>query len=114
MLNQSIVVGRIVNSPELYESENGHKLTNVVLAVPRYYKNINGEYETDFIKCVLWRGVAERAVEYCQKGDLVGVRGRLQSRVVEEDEEDAKPKSVMEFVGEKLTFLQTSKNNNSK
>ena len=74
MLNQTVIVGRIVRNPELYETESGNKVTNLTLAVPRAYKNINGEYDTDFISCVVWRGVAENVVEYCRKGDLVGIK----------------------------------------
>ena len=49
MLNQSILVGRIVREPEVRETENGVKISNITLAVPRSYKNVNGEYDTDFI-----------------------------------------------------------------
>ena len=48
MLNQVVLVGRLVRDPELKELENGNKLSNITLAVPRSYKNVNGEYETDF------------------------------------------------------------------
>lgn len=48
MLNQTVLVGRLVSDPELRETENGNKVTNVTLAVPRSFKNINGEYDTDF------------------------------------------------------------------
>ena len=64
MLNQTVIVGRLVRDPELYETETGRKLTNITLAVPRTYKNSEGQYETDFIPCVLWQGIAENAVEY--------------------------------------------------
>ena len=53
MLNQTVIVGRLVRDPELYETENGNKVTNITLAVPRSYKNVNGEYDTDFVPCVL-------------------------------------------------------------
>ena len=102
MLNQSVIVGRLVKDPELYETENGNKVTSITLAVPRSYKNVDGEYETDFIPCTLWKGIAENAVEYCHKGDLLGVKGRLQSRTIEEEE---KNKTIMEFVAEKVTYL---------
>lgn len=49
MLNQTVLVGRLVKDPELRETDNGNKVTNITLAVPRSYKNINGEYDTDFI-----------------------------------------------------------------
>ena len=113
MLNQSIIVGRLVNDPELRETENGYKVANVMLAVPRSYRNAEGEYETDFIKCVLWRGVAERTTEYCRKGDLIGVRGRIQTRDIEQDDENLK--TITEIVAERVTFLQIQKdgkNNN--
>ena len=56
--------------------------------------------------CVLWKGVAENASEYCHKGDLLGVKGRLQSRMIEADETK---KSVMELVAEKVTYLSSKR-----
>ena len=47
MLNQAVLVGRIVQEPELKDTEKG-KVTNITLAVPRSFKNSNGEYDTDF------------------------------------------------------------------
>lgn len=107
MLNQTVIVGRLVKDPELYETENGNKLTNITLAVPRSYKNVDGEYDTDFISCVLWKGIAENAVEYCHKGDLLGVKGRIQSRQVQIDEDTRR--QIIEVVAEKVTYL-SSKN----
>ena len=75
MLNQVVLVGRIVKTPELRVTENGKKTATVTLAVPRNYKNINGEYETDFLDCTLWTNVAENTTEYCQTGDMVGING---------------------------------------
>lgn len=102
MLNQIVIVGRLVKNPELKETEKGKKVTNITLAVPRSYKNVNGEYDTDFIDCILWTGVAENTAEYCKKGDLLGVKGRLQSRTYEKEEQK---KYVTEVVAEKVTFL---------
>ncbi len=108
MLNQTVLVGRIVKDPELRETENGNKVTNITLAVPRSYKNINGEYETDFIPCILWKGIAENTVEYVGKGDLIGVKGHVQSRNIEIDENNKK--QTVEIIAEKVTFLSSSKN----
>lgn len=107
MLNQTVIVGRLVRDPELYETENGNKVTNITLAVPRNYKNSNGEYDTDFISCVLWKGIAENAVEYCHKGDLLGVKGRIQSRNIEIDENTKR--QIVEIVAEKVTYLSGKK-----
>jgi len=107
MLNQMVIVGRLVRNPELRETDNGKKVTNITLAVPRSYKNSKGEYETDFIDCVLWTGIAESTTEYCRKGDILGVKGRIQTRSIETEEE--KRRFVTEVVAEKVTFLSSKK-----
>ena len=106
-LNQSILVGRIVQEPEVRETENGTKVTNLTLAVQRSFKNVNGEYDTDFISCVLWKGIAESTAEYCKKGDLIGIRGRIQNRVVQYSDESQH--NTMEVVAERVTFLSSKK-----
>ncbi|MDD6224486.1 MAG: single-stranded DNA-binding protein [bacterium] len=106
MLNQVILVGRIVRAPELRESESGKKLSFITLAVPRSFKNMSGQYDTDFIDCVLWDQVAASTVQYCHKGDIVGVKGRLQSRVVEKETGNV---SLLTVVAEKVTFLTNKK-----
>lgn len=107
MLNQSILVGRIVRDPEVRETENGNKVTNITLAVQRPYKNISGEYDTDFISCVLWKGVAETTAEYCKKGDLIGIRGRIQTRTVDLNDENRH--NLMEIIAERVTFLSSKR-----
>ena len=101
MLNQIILVGRLVNDPTIEELESGKKVSNITLAVQRCYKNTEGMYDTDFIDCTLWTGIAENTCEYCKKGDVIGVKGRIQTRVIEDD------KKVMEVVAEKVTFLSS-------
>ena len=106
-MNQSVVVGRLVRDPELRETENGNHVTSITLAVPRSYKNMDGEYEADFNSCVLWKGIAENTAEYCKKGDLIAVKGRIQSRIIELEEEHKK--YVMEVVAEKVSFLSSKR-----
>ena len=60
----------------------------------------------DFIRCIVWDNVASNTSEYCKKGDIVGLKGRLQSRLVERNE---KKENIMEVIGEKVTFLTSSK-----
>lgn len=105
MLNQVVLVGRLTADPEAIKTEKGKKRTSVTVAVPRSYKNSEGLYDTDFIRCVLWNGIASNTCEYCKKGDVVGVKGRLQTSSYEKDGET---KYVVEVIAEKVTFL-TSK-----
>lgn len=98
MLNQTVLVGRIVSDPEINETKNDKKVTTIPLAVQRSYKNEEGEYATDFIPCVLLDCVAQNVVEYCKKGDLIGVKGRIQSSV-----------DKIQVIAEKVTFLSSNK-----
>lgn len=106
MMNQVIVVGRLVATPEVRETENGKKVTNVTLAVPRSYKNMDGNYDTDFIECTLFNAIATNTSEYCKKGDVVGVKGRIQ---IDNYEKDGVKKKVTQIIADKVTFLSSAK-----
>lgn len=102
MHNMVYLIGRLTEDPEIKENENGKSMLTVNLAVQRSYKNEEGVYETDFIRCVLWNGIASHTSEYCKKGDLVGIKGRLQTRSYEVDNET---KYISEVVVDKVSFL---------
>ena len=112
MLNQIVLVGRLVKTPELRVTDTGKKTSTITLAVPRNYKNINGEYDTDFLDCTLWTNVAENTSEYCQVGDMLGVKGRVQTRIITQD--DGTKKKKTEIVAEKVTFLAQASSNKEK
>lgn len=103
MLNQVIMVGRLTDKPEVVETENGKCYSQITLAVPRSFKNADGEYDTDFINCVTFENVARNTAEYCNKGDIVGVKGRMQTSNYED--KDGNKKTKLEVVAEKITFL---------
>lgn len=111
MLNQVVLVGRIVYDLELKKNGSGKKYLSITLAIPRSFKNIEGTYDTDFIRCIVWDNVASNTSEYCKKGDIVGLKGRLQSRFVEKND---KKENIMEVIGEKVTFLSSSKEKEEK
>ena len=108
MLNQVVLVGRLVKTPELKETETGKKVTNITIAVPRSYKNVDGQYEADYIDCTLWTPIAESTTEYCKKGDLLGIKGRLQTSSYEKD---GQTKYVTDVIVEKVTFLTSKRAN---
>ncbi len=105
MMNQVILVGRVAQQPDLQITENGKKKSDLVLAVPRQYKNSDGEYETDFFDCTLWTVVAETTNEYVKIGDVVGVKGRLQTRMI--DKEDGTKYKKVDIIAERVTFLSS-------
>ena len=107
MLNQTVLVGRLTSDLEVKETENGKKVTSLTLAVPRSYKNADGEYDTDFIDVILWEAVAENTAEYCRKGDIVGIKGRIQTSTYEA--EDGIKRKSTEVVAERVSFLSSKK-----
>jgi single-strand DNA-binding protein len=104
MLNQVVLVGRLTQDPEAVTYDGGHKKSIFNIAVSRTYKNQNGEYDTDFIRCVLWDAIATSTAEHCKKGDIVGIKGRLQ---VSTYDEENKKRYLTEVVAEKVTFLSS-------
>ena len=106
MLNEIILVGRLTNNIVVNTTDKGKKIGNLTLAVPRSFKNMDGLYETDFIPCLLWEEKATLAKDYCHTGDIVGIKGRLQSRIVETEQGK---RNQLEVVAERLTFLTSKK-----
>ena len=107
MLNQVVLVGRLVRDPEIKKTETNKEVLRITLAVPRSFKNSNGEYNTDFIDCTLWDMVARSTTDYCHKGDIIGVKGRIQTRDVEL--EDETHRKYVEVIAEKVTFLSSKR-----
>ncbi len=105
-MNNIMLVGRLARDIDVKKLDSGKEVAKITLAVNRSFKNTEGIYETDFIDCILWDGLAINMNEYCKKGDLVGVRGRLQISSYEKDDVQYK---VLEVVAEKVSFLSSVK-----
>ena len=92
MLNQAILVGRVYDmSADDY----------IMVSIPRSYKNENGEYDNDIVKITLEGVINDNTREYCRKGSVIGVKGRIR---VDED--------GMKIIGEKVTFLSSPSRDN--
>lgn len=105
-MNNYTLIGRLVKDLEVKESENKKKYGYITVAVNRTYKNAEGNYDTDFIDMIVWNEIAERISEYCHKGDLIGVTGRIETRMVTVEDHNEK---VTQLVCDKVTFLQSKK-----
>ncbi len=103
MLNQIVLVGRLTRDIRINKTDKGKKVATISLAIPRSFKNMEGTYDTDFVDCIAFDNIAENTATYCGKGDIVGVKGRVQSRTVEK--EDGKKEYLVDIVAEKITFL---------
>ena len=54
MLNQIILVGRLVDTPEIITTNSGKNMTYITLAIPRSFKNADGEYEVELTHECNW------------------------------------------------------------
>lgn len=107
MINNVTVVGRLTRAVDLRYTSNGTAYASFTLAVDRDFKNQNGERETDFINCAMWRKPAENLANYTKKGSLIGVSGRIQTRNYEN--EQGQRVYVTEVLAERFHFLESAK-----
>ncbi|TGE36560.1 single-stranded DNA-binding protein [Desulfosporosinus fructosivorans] len=103
MLNRVVLIGRLTKDPELRYSPSGVAVTNFTLAIDRKFKNAQGERETDFIPCVMFKQLAELCANYLAKGKLASVDGRIQIRTY--NDKDGQKRWVTEVVAEDVHFL---------
>ena len=83
MINNVVLIGRLTRDPELRYTPSNVAVATFSLAVNRNFKNQAGDYEADFISCIMWRQQAENFANWLKKGALVGITGRIQTRSYE-------------------------------
>jgi len=105
MLNRIQLIGRLTRDPEVRYVSNGHPMAQFTIAVDRDFRNAAGDREADFVRCVAWRKLAEQVGQYCSKGRLVAVEGRLQTRSYEAP--DGSRRTMTEVVGDRVWFLDS-------
>lgn len=85
MYNKVILIGRLVNTPELNKTANDKSVARATLTVNRRYKGQNGEREADFVNVIVWGKLAETLASYATKGSLISLDGELRTRRYEKD-----------------------------
>lgn len=80
-MNKVMLVGRLTRDPEVRYStgENATETARFSVAVNRRFKNVEGNYDTDFINCVAFGKTAEFIEKYFRKGMAIGLTGRIQT-----------------------------------
>lgn len=105
MINSTVLVGRLTRDPELKYTTSNIAVATFSLAVNRTFKDANGERETDFINCVIWRQQAEYLANWAKKGVLIGITGRIQTRSYENQQ--GQRVYVTEVVAEQFRMLES-------
>ena len=97
----------MTKDPEVrYTQTNNTLVSSFTLAVNRRFTK-EGERQADFINIVAWNKTGEFASKYFQKGQQVGVIGRLQTR--NWDDQDGKKHYVTEVIAEEVYFADGKK-----
>ena len=105
MINEVLLVGRLVADPELKSTQSGIAVVSFTVAVNRSYKNASGGYDADFINCVAWRNQAEFLSKYFSKGDKIGIIGSIQTRSYED--RAGMKRYATEVVADKIRFIDS-------
>ena len=98
MLNQVLLLGRITNI-KTQETEENTKYIVVRLSIRRSFKNSEGVYDNDYVNAKITGQMAEQCSSYIEKGDMIGIKGRLST--TKDDHQ--------EVFAEKVTFLSSKK-----
>lgn len=104
MINIFCIAGKMVKISELKETPNGTKHSTILIEVERDFRNSDGIYESDQIAVEVWRGIAETCVKHCKVGDVLGIKGRIQSR--EYKANDGNVYLNYDIIAEKVSFLK--------
>lgn len=102
MLNNAVVMGRLVADPELRTTGSGISVLSFTVAVDRGFVRQGEERQADFIDIIAWRQTAEFISKYFRKGSMIAVQGHIQTRTYE-DRNGNKRKAV-EIVADNVSF----------
>lgn len=105
MINNVVLVGRLGNDPELTYTPSGTAIAKFRLAVNRPPRQGSDQEETDWLNIVAWGRTAENAAQYLDKGSLVGIEGRVQSRTWER--QDGTTAYAVEINAFRVHFLES-------
>lgn len=103
MVNNVVIMGRMVRDPELRQLDNGTSVTTFSVAVDRnYVDKTTNERQADFLNVVAWRQTADFVCKYFHQGDMIAVEGSLQSRKY--TDKDGNNRIAIEIVAGNVSF----------
>ena len=102
MLNVIAIMGRLSRDPELRQTTTGKNVASFTIACSRGRKDANGKDLVDWIPVVAWEHTAEFVCKYFEKGSLIAIDGRLQSRTYKD--RDGNNRTAIEIVANNVNF----------
>lgn len=105
-MNRCEFIGRPVKALELKKTSNGNNILTFTLAVRREYKNVNGEYDSDFIRLKAFKNTANFISTYVKVGDLIYIEATYVSSMYDKDGQKL---YSQDLIVTKVKCLSTSK-----
>lgn len=102
MLNVIAIMGRLSRDPELRQTTTGKSVASFTIACSRGRKDANGKELVDWIPVVAWEHTAEFVCKYFEKGSLIAIDGRLQSRTYKD--RNGNNRTAIEIVANNANF----------
>ena len=102
MLNVIAIMGRLSRNPELRQTTTGKSVASFTIACSRGRKDANGKELVDWIPVVAWEHTAEFVCKYFEKGSLIAIDGRLQSRTYKD--RDGNNRATIEIIANNANF----------
>ena len=103
MLNNVVLIGRIVNDLEIKKTGSGKSVLKFRVAVNRKFN----KDEADFINCIAWDKTADFMSNYLNKGSLVSIEGRIETGNYKD--KDGKTIYTTDVVVDRLQALESRK-----
>lgn len=109
MLNVVAIMGRLARDPELRQTTTGKNVASFRIACDRGRRDANGQNQADWFDVVAWDRTAEFVCKYFQKGSLIVVDGRLQSRFYQD--KTGNNRTAIEIVANNVNFAGPKSSN---
>lgn len=107
-VNQITIVGNVGSAPELSYGQNNVPFCRFSVAVNEQWKTDGEKRErVTWFPVVVFNGLSEACANFLERGRLVAIQGRVQSR--EYDDRKGTKHEVMQVIAEKVTFLDGTK-----
>ncbi|PJX21928.1 single-stranded DNA-binding protein [Psychroflexus sp. S27] len=105
--NHVQLIGNVGQEPTITNLESGKKVARFSLATNEYYKDKEGNKQTDtnWHTIVAWGKTADIVEKYVVKGKEVGVSGKLKSRSYTTDANEQR--YVTEVVADEILLLRS-------
>ena len=109
MLNVVAIMGRLARDPELRQTTTGKNVASFRIACDRGRRDANGQSQADWLDVVAWDRTAEFVCKYFQKGSLIAIDGRLQTRQYQDKQ--GNNRTAVEVVANNINFAGPKSSN---